>query len=74
MILTGILLALAAGFLWNISGIVNSICAKKKFDLYSYLLANVIFSAIFTGLLSGALKGGFRRELLPFIAVSYLLC
>ena len=37
MILTGILPAFAAGVIWNMSGIVNSICAREKYDIYSYL-------------------------------------
>ncbi len=69
MILTGILLALSAGLLWNISGIVNSTCARKNYDLYSYLLTNVLFSALFTGILAGAPSGVFRIELLRFILV-----
>ena len=72
MILTGILLALAAGLFWNVSGIVNSICARKDYDLYSYLLTNVIFTAVFTGILSGGATGVFRRELLLFAGVSML--
>ena len=72
MILTGILLALAAGLFWNVSGIVNSICAKKDYDLYSYLLTNVVFTAFLTGILSGGFAGVFRRELLLFAGVSML--
>ena len=73
MILTGILLSFAAGLLWNISGIVNSTCARKKFDIYSYLLTNVIFSAIFTGMIAAATGNViFRRESLLFIAVVML--
>ncbi len=72
MILTGILLALVTGLLWNVSGIVNSICAKKDYDLYSYLLTNVVFTALFTGILSGGFIGVFRRDLLLFAGVSML--
>ena len=72
MILTGILLALVTGLFWNVSGIVNSICAKKDYDLYSYLLTNVVFTAVFTGILSGGIAGIFRRELLLFAGVSML--
>ena len=73
MILTGILLAFAAGLLWNMTGIVNSICARKKFDIYSYLLTNVIFSAIFTGVIAASTGNGvFRRENVLFIIVVML--
>ena len=72
MILTGILLALVTGLFWNVSGIVNSICAKKGYDLYSYLLTNVVFTALFTGILSGGFAGIFRRDLLLFAGVSML--
>ncbi len=69
MILTGILLALSAGLLWNVSGIVNSTCARKNYDLYSYLLTNVVFSALFTGILSGSPAGLFRWDLIRFLLV-----
>ncbi|MBE6406516.1 MAG: hypothetical protein E7040_10915 [Lentisphaerae bacterium] len=69
MIITGILLALSAGLLWNMSGIVNSTCARKNYDLYSYLLTNVVFSALFTGILLSPPGGLFRRELILFILV-----
>ena len=72
MILTGILLALVTGLFWNVSGIVNSVCAKKDYDLYSYLLTNVVFTALFTGILSGGFIGVFRRELFLFAGVSML--
>lgn len=72
MILTGILLALVTGLFWNVSGIVNSICAKKGCDLYSYLLTNVVFTALFTGILSGGIAGIFRRDLLLFAGISML--
>ena len=72
MLLTGILLALVTGLFWNVSGIVNSICAKKDYDLYSYLLTNVVFTAVFTGILSGGIAGIFRWELLLFAGVSML--
>ena len=72
MILTGILLALVTGLFWNVSGIVNSICAKKDYDLYSYLLTNVVFTAVFTGILSGGFTGVFRRDLLLFAGVAML--
>ena len=73
MVLTGILLAVAAGLLWNMSGIVNSICARKKFDIYSYLLTNVIFSAIFTGVIAASTGNKvFLRENMLFIAVVVL--
>ncbi|MBQ9772126.1 MAG: EamA family transporter [Lentisphaeria bacterium] len=69
MLLTGILLSLSAGLFWNMSGIVNSTCARKKYDLYSYLLTNVIFSALFTGILAGSPAGLMKKELILFIAV-----
>lgn len=72
MLLNGILLALAAGMFWNISGIVNSLCAKKKYDLYSYLLTNTIFTALFTGIISGGVGGVFHRGMLLFAAVIIL--
>ena len=70
MLLTGVLLALTTGLFWNVSGIVNSVCARKKYDLYSYLLTNSIFTAVLTGVISGALKGVFKEKLLLFAAVS----
>ena len=69
MLLTGILLSLSAGLFWNMSGIVNSTCARKKYDLYSYLRTNVIFSALFTGILAGSPVGLLKKELILFIAV-----
>ena len=69
MLLTGILLSLSAGLFWNMSGIVNSTCARKKYDLYSYLLTNVIFSALFTGFFAGSPAGVLHKEMLLFIVV-----
>ena len=73
MILTGVLLAVAVGLLWNAGGIVNSICARKKFDICTYLLTNVLFSAFLTGsIVASSGVGVFRRENVIFIAVVML--
>ena len=42
--LTGILLTVAAGSFWSLSGVVNSCCAKYKLDIITYLLSNVVCS------------------------------
>lgn len=41
---TGVLLTLAAGSFWSLSGVVNSCCAKYKLDIVTYLLSNVLCS------------------------------
>lgn len=42
--LTGVLLTLAAGSCWCISGVANSRCAKEKLDIVTYLFSNVCCS------------------------------
>ncbi|MBR2439513.1 MAG: EamA family transporter [Lentisphaeria bacterium] len=42
--LTGVLLTVAAGSFWSLSGVVNSCCAKYKLDIVTYLFSNVVFS------------------------------
>lgn len=42
--MTGVLLTLAAGSFWSLSGVVNSCCAKYKLDIITYLLSNVLCS------------------------------
>ena len=44
--LTGVLLTLAAGTFWSLSGVVNSCCAKYKLDIVTYLLSNMLCSFI----------------------------
>ena len=42
--LIGVLLTVAAGSFWSLSGVVNSCCAKYKLDIVTYLFSNVVFS------------------------------
>jgi drug/metabolite transporter (DMT)-like permease len=44
--ISGILLTLAAGSFWSLSGVVNSCCAKYKLDIVTYLLSNMICSFV----------------------------
>ncbi len=49
--LAGIGLAVFAGGIWTLTGVVNSCCARFKLDLVTYLLANTLFSLLLTSLL-----------------------
>ena len=44
--LAGFLCAFAAGGFWSCSGIINSLSARFKLDVRSYLLVNVLFTAM----------------------------
>lgn len=61
---SGLLIAVGAGSVWTLSGVMNSCCAKFKLSITTYLLSNVlcsfvlslIFRVVYRNLSAGDLK------------------